>query len=578
MLLLQCRNIKKDFGIHEVLKSINLDLEAGERVGLVGKNGAGKTTLANIIYGAVQPDQGEVIWHSRNIRIGYLRQSVYYTSELLHDLYQEHDSSDISEFLHIAGELGADKVHKWDTDRFSGLSGGEKTKLALAHIWSSKPDLLILDEPTNHLDLQGVQRLIDELESYSGTILVISHDRFFLDNAVDCIWEIDNGVLQEYRGNYTFYRTEKKKRYESQLHAYEAQEKYREKLEAEIRQLKDWSARAHRESTKKGAKSGNKMGTKEYFRVKAKKMDKRVKSTVKRLERLKHEGVRRPEEEPKVSFEFYQSEARGKRVLEASNIKKSYGNRLLFDESSFYIQRGDRMGVFGANGCGKTTLVRIILGRESAEGSLFVSPSINIGYMSQDVSDLENDKKALELFDMPDRKEQGKIRTMLANLGISEILLNKPLKSLSMGERTKLKLAALLVREYDMLILDEPTNHLDLYAREQLEDALEAYEGTMLLITHDRYMLERLCDKLLVFEDNVIKRYEYGLGEYLAGKDHKARVQPAKGGLTPEEERMLLENRISDVLSRLSQAEPDTPEYIALDMKFRELIAMRNKV
>jgi len=395
---------------------------------------------------------------------------------------------------------------------------------------------------------------------------------------VERIWEIDNGELQDYRGNYTFYRTEKKRRFESQLHAYEVQEKTRERLENEIRQLKEWSARAHRESTKKGAKSGVKIGAKEYFRVKAKKMDKRVKSTVNRLEKLKTEGVRRPEEEPRVSFEFCMSEARGRRVLEASNIRKGYGNRLLFDESSFYIQRGDRIGVFGANGCGKTTLVRAIMGSESVEGSLFISPSANIGYMSQDVSDLEQDKKALDLFYMPDRKEQGRVRTMLANLGVSEILLNKPLNSLSMGERTKLKLAALLVREYDVLILDEPTNHLDLYAREQLEEALEEYEGTILLVTHDRYMLERLCDKLLVFENGRIKRLEYGLGEYLAAKDKKPRAQSAKRGLTPEEERMLLENRISDVLSRLSQAEPGTPDYMALDMEFRDLIAMRNKM
>jgi macrolide transport system ATP-binding/permease protein len=578
MLMLQCKNVKKDFGIHEVLKAVNLDLEEGERVGLVGKNGAGKTTLANILYGTLKPDDGQVSWHRRDVQIGYLRQSVFYTSSILHGLYQDQDvSAQLQDFLHTASELGTEKVYEWEDERFAALSGGEKTKLALAQIWSTKPDLLILDEPTNHLDFKGVQWLIDELAGYPGTILVISHNRYFLDQAVNRILEVENGMINEYRGNYTFYRNEKRKRYEDQLHAYEVQEKYKEMLDAEIRQLKDWSGKAHRDSTKKGASSGLKMGLKEFYRAKAKKTDKKVKSTIKRLEKLKTEGIQRPEDEFQVAFSFDDAEKRSKKVLEASNIRKRFGDRVLFRESSFYLQRGERMGIFGENGCGKTTLVKAILGQEPIDGTLNVSPSANIGYMSQDVLDLDSKGTALDLFDMPNHKEQGRIRTMLANLGFDERLLMKPLQSMSLGERTKLKLANLIIRGYDVLILDEPTNHLDLHAREQLEDALEAYDGTILLVTHDRYMLDRICDKLLVFENSKIKRVEYGLEEYLKRLEQPETIKTKKDAMSEEEERMVLENRITTVLGKLSQLKPEAPEYIALDAEFKELISKRNK-
>ncbi len=580
-MLLQCKNIKKEYGLQTVLKSVSFDLEEGGRVGLVSKNGGGKTTLANIITGNLQADSGELVWHKKNVQIGYLRQSVYYTSKYMKELYEGNNGpTELSDFLHITSELGTDKVVQWELERFESLSGGEKTKLALAHIWSSKPQLLVLDEPTNHLDYQGVQWLIDELKGYSGTILTISHDRYFLDQVVSRILEIENGEIQEYNGNYTFYRSEKRKRYEAQLHAYGIQEKYKDRLEAEIRQTKDWSAKAHRDSTK-GSQSGNKMGMKEYSRVKAKKMDKQVKSTVKRLEKLREDGIKRPDKEPKLSFEFQQGETHKNRVMEAYQLRKSFGKITLFKESDFSIRRRERIGLFGPNGCGKTTLIKAILGQESVDGTLFVSPSVNIGYVSQDVSDLDKDDRALDLFEMPNRKEEGRTRTMLANLGFNELLLSKPLKTLSMGERTKLKIAKLLVNKNDLLILDEPTNHLDIYAREQLEEALVDYQGTILLITHDRYMMEKICNKLLVFVDQRIKRVEYGLADYLErqAKQQESDLGTAKeeSGLTLEE-RMLLENRISAVLSKFNEVEQGTTEYRNLEAEFKELISKRKKL
>ena len=585
-MLLQCRNLRKEFGDHEVLKSVSFDLAIGDRLGLTGKNGAGKTTLVSILAGILEPDEGQILWHKDDVRIGCLRQEAYYTGDTLHNIYMHQDirarggsSVNISDFLYITSQLGTEKVHEWEAKRFKNLSGGERTKLALAHIWSMKPDFLILDEPTNHLDLRGVEWLIDELKNYQGTILIISHDRYFLDQTVQGILEIENGVINKYNGNYSDYRNEKKERYRAELHAYESQARYKEKLESEIQRLKNWSAKAHRDSTKKGAKSGNKIGSKEYYRVKAKKLDKQIKSTVKRLEKLRQEGITRPKEEPRISFAFQPVSGHGKRILEARHIRKSFGSRILFDDSSFTVQRGERLGIFGPNGCGKTTLAKAILGEEGIEGDLFLSPSVNIGYISQDISDMDDYKKALELFRIPDRKKQGRVRTMLANLGINEVLLNKSLQDLSMGERTKLKLAKLLMGDYDLLLLDEPTNHLDLYTREQLEEALEEYEGTILLITHDRYMMEKICDKLLVFENGLIRRVEYGLAEYL-NKTNEDRSDQEKAGDGPadEEERMVLENRIALVLSKLSDAVPGSEEYQKLDEEFNELISIKNRL
>ncbi len=597
-LLFQCIDIKKDFGMQTVLKQVTFDIEEGGRFGLVGKNGAGKTTLADIIYGSVKPDEGSIIWHKKDVRIGYLRQSAFYTSETLGGLLGDWSvKKQYSSLISTADGLAFDMTDRLEDRRIDALSGGERTKLALARVWADEPDLLILDEPTNHLDYKGVRWLIDELARFPGTILIISHDRYFLDKTVQCILEIDDGRIQEYRGNYSYYRAEKRKRYEDMIHAYEVQKRYKEKLAQEIRQLREWSAKAHRDSTKKGRSSGLKMGLKEYHRVKAKKLDKRVKSKIKQLEKLNTEGMKKPVAEAGVKFSFEYGEKKGRRIIEAINISKSFGSRILFSDSSFYVLRGERVGIFGENGCGKTTLVKALIGQETVEGGLFVSPNAEIGYMSQDVHDFsDNNQTALDLFDMGDRREQGRIRTMLANMRFTADLLSKPVRDLSLGEQTKLKLASFIYRQCDVLILDEPTNHLDLHAWEQLEDALLQYDGTILLVTHDRYMLEQVCDKLLVFEAGKIKRIEGSPASYLKNYtngtvdsvdnvDKKSRNKnndPAKDVDKLErikaEELMILENQIITVLGRLSLAKPDTEEYEKLDAEFKALMARKQEL
>lgn len=579
-LLLSCRGVKKDFGELSVLKDINLDIAIGERVGLVGKNGAGKTTLANIIFNNLERDGGDIIFYKKNIKIGYLWQSTFYTARTFNDIFTNNDNKHrIKDFLETSSHLGIEKVQEWDMERLKGLSGGEKTKLALANIFSVKPSLLILDEPTNHLDFQGINWLIEELKKYNGTIIIISHDRYFLDESVDRILEIEDGVINNYKGNYTFYRNEKKKRYENQLREYIVQEKYKLKISKEIQQIKSWSNKAHGQARKKAIESGNKFGGKEHNRAKAKKMDSQIKSKIKRLEKLEIDGIKKPNIEKKINFVFNSTGKTGSKILEARSITKTYGDRVLFKDSSFYIKRGDRIGILGKNGCGKTTLVKTIIGEEAVDyGKLFVSPSAKISYLSQDVLDLDEEKNILEAFDdLSTREKRSMTRTLLANMGFDEGIITKPIKFLSLGERTRIKVVQLILQENNVLILDEPTNHLDLHSREKLEETLEEYEGTLLIVSHDRYMMERICDKMLIFKNDKIQRIESGFKEcldkfYNKNSDDKDIDKVEK---RMKEKQLVIQNRITYLLGELSKYNKEDPEYIKLDREYRELIEMK---
>jgi macrolide transport system ATP-binding/permease protein len=568
--LIKCIGLKKDFEDQTVLKNINFSIALGEKVGLVGNNGAGKTTLANIICGNIKQDKGSIIWNKENIKIGYLLQSTYYTSNKINNMLNNEEKT--KAFFETTSYLGMEKVKSWEEDRFSDLSGGEKTKLALANIWSENPNLLILDEPTNNLDFQGISWLIEEIKKYKGTIIIISHDRYFLDKTVNRILEIEDGIIKNYKGNYSFYRDEKKRLYESQFHEYICTEKAKQKIEKDIKQLKNWSDKAHKGSAKKAIKVGNKFGGKEYFRVKAKKKDKQIKSKLKRLEKMKIEGAKKPKEEQQINFDFICSEKRGKKVIEANNISKAYGDKVLFENSSFYIQRGDRIGLFGVNGCGKTTLIKAIMNEKQLDsGELHVSSSSKISCMYQDVLTFNKYNYILDIFDIDSREKLSNIRILLANLGFNEAMLNNRIENLSLGERTRIKIAKLISDNNNVLVLDEPTNHLDLHSREKLEETLEKYKGTIIIVSHDRYLLERICDKLLVFQDNKINRLESNFKDYL---EKEMNNKKDKKQLSANE-KLVIDNRIAYIIGELSKYSPEDLEYKKLDLEFKELISRR---
>ena len=355
------------------------------------------------------------------------------------------------------------------------------------------------------------------------------------------------------------------------MHAYIEQEKVKEKINNQIAELKKWSNKAHKEAGKKAIKTGNKVGGKQFNRAKAKKMDAQVKSKIKRLQKLQVEGVDKPKEEGYIVFNGTSAGKIGSVVLEAKDISKAYDNKVLFNKSSFYIKQGEKVGVYGPNGCGKTTLIKAILGQEEIEGEINISSSRKIGYISQDILDINEEISIIEAFKINSRKELGKLRSDLALIGFDAESLNKKIKYLSLGERMKIKLLLLIRESYEVLILDEPTNHIDLHVREQLESVLDRYNGTIILVTHDRYMMEKICDKLLVFENKEIKRYEYNFSEYL----EKINEKNEKKNMNRAEENLIIDNRITCIISELSITNKDSVRYKELEKQYNELIKIR---
>lgn len=561
--IIKVTGLELNFNLRKILDNISFDIKNGERIGLVGYNGTGKTTLANILTGKITPDRG-FIEKSPDLKIGYLTQSIDYDgSEFQHSLSAE------GEILQHSSELGLKKVYEWEEKRLNHLSGGEKLKLALSNVWASKPGFLILDEPTNHLDFKGIEWLIEELEKYKGPVLIISHDRHFLDKTVTRIFEIENTKMNFYNGNYSDYQKDKQHRLETQMHHYEVQQRKKEEIEMQMEQLSSWSEKAHRTSTKQGRDYGKK----EYHRVKAKKRDAQVKSKMKRLQsELEKNKVDKPLEETKVRFQFDTKGNRGKRIIEAKSLTKSFDKNTLFSGCHFYINHGERIGLLGENGCGKTTLIKMVLEETSvSSGELWKSESLKVAYLSQDVDNLPPDKTALEALGFTDSENILKARTLFANLGLKEQFITKPIGTLSLGERTRVKLVEMLMKEYDVLILDEPTNHLDLPSREQLEKTLNDFAGTIITVSHDYYFLNKLCDKLLVFDNQRINRLEMKPEEYF-NKSRSTEPTDIKETL------MIIENRIATILGELSLIDQKNPKYVELDNEFNELLKQKRKL
>jgi macrolide transport system ATP-binding/permease protein len=568
MTLMKIRGIQKSYNDRTILKKAEFNIKNGSRIGLVGNNGAGKTTLANILYGKTAPDAGTIETFNGAISIGYLMQSTEYT---VHEFEDSASHSYQNLFKH-SSELGLKKLTEWNDQRLEHLSGGERLKLSLAKIWAGRPELLILDEPTNHLDQQGTEWLIKELSAFKGAVIIISHDRYFLDQTVQEIIEIEEGVTNCFNGNYSAYRQEKQRLYEVQKHQYETQQKYKQQIEQQIDNLKNWSEKAHRDSTKQGTSSERRqIGFKEYHRVKAKKMDVQIKSKMSRLnQELAKNEVKQPKEEAKVSFQFQSSKKRGKRILEAQNLGKFFGENILFRNSHFYMNHGEKMAILGANGSGKTTLLKILLKEEEvSEGILWNSETLKIGYLSQDVSDLPASKTAIEYIGLTERDSMGMARTVFANMGLNERKLTVPIGSLSLGERTRIKLAMMLLSDLDLLILDEPTNHLDLASRESLEKTLREFEGSILFVSHDVYFLNKMSDKLLVIDDRKIIRKEAGY------QDYKAPTPLPFSEKEKQEQLMILQNEITALIGKLSFMTKEDSAYGILDHKLAELMKQK---
>ncbi|MGI2328821.1 ribosomal protection-like ABC-F family protein [Planococcus sp. YIM B11945] len=533
------KNLNIQYGEYVLLEKAGADIPKGARIGIIGANGSGKTSLLE----AIATEAPGVEWSGVLPRVAYMKQEVK---------SQPIDSSTTeSRKFETKWKVPDMRVH---------LSGGEGMKLRLAQALAEKANVLLLDEPTNHLDAESVELVSGQLADYAGTVLVVSHDRYFLDKIATHIWEIEDRNLVVYKGNYSESRAEKKHRRLTQQRRYDKQQAKIASVEHQIAELKDWSGKAHADSTKKEF-------PKEYYRSKAKRMDVQVRSKQKRLEaELDKERVEKPKDERDVVFEIAGSAKKGKRIIELKNAGKSFGKRTLFHSASFTIQHGEHIGLVGNNGSGKSTLFGMLRGEEEHSGEVWTTAGAKIGYLSQDVFDLPESKTPAELFAPENFERTGEIRTLMNNLGFDKEHWGRAIHLLSMGERVKLKLMEFMLNECNVLLLDEPTNHLDLPSREQLEKTLETFPGTILIATHDHYFMERFVNKLLIFENGRLIKYD---GSYSEWQNKRDRNRADSG----EDKLLVLETERQAVLGKLSMLKPGDKEYSELDARFLQLSA-----
>ena len=553
-MILSLKNIKKSYGAETVLKDVGFVMNERDKLGVVGANGAGKTTLFKIITGEISYDSGELVMQ-KDLKTGYLEQNsqiegsgtVY--GELM-KVFSEITSieAEINSLTSAMPSLSGDALkaamdkysllsHKLEEmdgysskSRLKGvlkglgfneedyekpisiLSGGEKTRLNLGRFLLMRPDLLLLDEPTNHLDIASVEWLEDYLRAYQGHIIIISHDRYFLDKVINRTLEIENGFSSVYEGNYSWYTAEKAKRRKSEEARYINQQREIKRQEEVIEKLRSFN----REKSIKRAESREK--------------------ALSKIERVK-KPLSLPEAMRLALSPRFPS---GNDVLFAEGLSKSFGSRKLFEDVSLDIKRGERAALIGPNGIGKTTLLKILLGDiESGSGIYRFGANVNIGYYDQ-TQELLDSKKTIfgEISDSYPEMTAGDIRNALAAFVFTGEDVFKEIGTLSGGERGRLSLAKIMLSKANLLILDEPTNHLDMQSKEILEDALCSYDGTVLYISHDRYFINRTATVILEMTPQGLNKYLGGYDYYIEKKSENTKsptVQSENGKDSPSE-------------------------------------------
>ncbi len=526
-LIISVDSVSKYFSSEPALDRVSLEVRTGQHIALIGPNGAGKTTLLKILMGDLDPDRGEISF-SKSASLGFLRQQHQVPDELTiwdsaklamkaitdlvdqaHQLAEQlacepddqkrkaiSNQYDLinSELTHRGGYQIEYKIQqvleglgfsKSDYDRpASQLSGGQLNRLMLARLLLEEPTLMLLDEPSNHLDIPSTEWLEDFLTHSSQAFLLVSHDRYFLDRVTNQTLEIINGRIDKYPGNYTKYIELKQQRLEIQKKTFEKQQ-------AEIAKTKDFIRRNH------------------YGLKHAQAEDRR-----KKLERIKLVEV--PREIHSPPMRFAQATRSGDIVVRVKDLSKSFGDLGLFEKLNLQIQRGQRWGILGPNGCGKSTFLKCLIGQIPCDsGTIQIGTGVETGYFDQHLTTVDDEKTAAEAI-RPRHKEMidQERRDLLAMFGVTGDMALQKIKNLSGGERNRVSLAFLAAQDANFLVLDEPTNHLDLWARQSLESAIKKFAGTVLMVSHDRYFINQICDHLIVFEGSRVEVFEGNYDTY----------------------------------------------------------------
>ena len=549
MIDISVSNLSKEFEVgKKILDGLTFQIDQGERVGLLGKNGAGKTTLFKILTGELDWDDGEVhIAPGKGVGLisqipvyppAYTVEDVLQTAfQRLHDMEKEMDDLTVRmgqdsdpallrryDALTAAFEAGGgydtitplNKVcngleisQDMRSQLFSSLSGGEKTRVNLARLILEDTDILLLDEPTNHLDLRATEWLEEYLDRYKGTVLAISHDRWFLDRVVKRVIEIQDGKAEFYEGNYSFYVVEKEHRYQEKLKQYEKEQSKIEQLEKAAEQLRVW------------AYSGND------------KTFKRAQSMEKRIERLR--TTDKPTKERRLDIKFGEREFRGDEVLTIKELKKSFDGRTLFDHVNLEVVGGERIALLGDNGTGKSTLLKILLGEEEPDsGKLRMGPTVKVGYLPQIIHFSHPERNLVDtmIYDQDCSTQTARNRLAAFNFRGEDVF--KLVSALSGGEQSRLRLCMLMDEKINLLILDEPTNHLDIASREWIEDAVSEYEGNLLFVSHDRYFIKQFATRIWMLEDGKVTDFRGTFEEFRAARERAKNAAPTPVKAEPE--------------------------------------------
>lgn len=586
-----------------IFDDLSLDIKVGDKLGIVGRNGSGKTTLFKLIAGIEKPDHG-IITFKKGAKIGYLAQIPTFSEsvkgkDLLYDAFEDtmllqkkmsilenelavvnaeameillKQYGDIQEKFTLQGgytiDSEIDKVVEglelgdFVEQPFSSLSGGEQTKIMLGQLLLTKPDLLLLDEPTNHLDLFAIEWLEEYLVSYTGTVVIISHDRYFLDKVVTKVADLEDGMLTKYHGNYSSFLIEKEEKLTREFQQYEEQQKKIKKMREAIKRLRIWANQAVPPNAS---------------------LHRQARNMERALERM--EKVRKPLIDPKkMSLSFDAAPRSGKEVVIMEEAFKSFGEKMLLNSAELHVHWKDRLAIVGRNGTGKTTILNILRGVELIDsGEARFGSNVRQGYLSQHFEITDPKARLIDIFRAEVNVAEGEARHILAKFMFYGADVFKRIADLSGGERMRLRLAQLMHQDINCLILDEPTNHLDIDSREVLEEALDDFTGTIIAVSHDRYFLNKLFPRTAWLEHGVLTTFEGPYewarekwNEFCSKENIRKEIidQPLKETTPAKQQKEIpLEKRISELenvigeLTKQISIENDWENYEALSLE-----------
>ena len=542
MIDISVNNLTKFFVIGEnLLQGLSFEIQEGERVAILGRNGCGKTTLLKILTGEMDYDEGEVFVNPAK-KIGLISQipqfpAGYTVDDVLRTAYAAVSAAKrkMEEMeREMANGATAEQLRQYDAlvnrfqsgggyemdvqiDKicnglgisqeqrrqcFDSLSGGEKTRVNLARLLLEKTDILLLDEPTNHLDLHSVEWLEGYIKSFKGTVLVISHDRYFIDQVAQRVIEITDGHAEFYSGNYSFYMDEKQARFDLQMKQYEQEQAKLKQLGYTVERMKGW-------------------GTNNRA------MYRRAMSIQHRMERMKK--TERPKTEKTMRATFGEKDFSGDVVFKVKNMAKSFGQRTLFSDVELMVEGGERIAIVGDNGTGKTTFLKCLLGEEDCTGKIQFGPTVKSGYLQQNIHFSHPERTLYDTMLYEKNCSPQVARDRLGAFMFSGEDVFKQVENLSGGEKSRLRLCMLMDEKINLLVLDEPTNHLDIAAREWIESAIEEFEGVLLFVSHDRYFIEKFAERIWLLEDGKIRDFRCGYQKFRSILEHEAaaKVVPA---------------------------------------------------